>query len=241
MVRHRYLFSQLFRRELRRKYRGSSLGVLWYLVNPLVLLGAYTLMFGHVFKIQNHPDFPLFLMIGLMVWTFFSQSLLAAAESLIDQGPLIRKAAFPREAIPAATVAVQGVTFAALLVIIAPLTVAIRGTPSWSLLLLPVLVLALIAFVLGCCLIVSVLPAYYRDVAPTPTAALLPLFFLTPIFFSSGDRGFLAHHQTVSTLLGWVNPLAPFVESSRDVLYSGTAPDAGRLVYVILAGVIAVL
>ena len=102
--------------------------MLWYLINPLVLLGAYTLMFGHVFQIQNHPDFPLFLMIGLMVWTFFQQSLLAAAESLIDQGSLIRKARFPREAIPGASVAVQLVTFAALLVLIAPLTLAIRGT-----------------------------------------------------------------------------------------------------------------
>ena len=74
MARYRYLYVQLFRRELRRKYKGSSLGVLWYLVNPLVLLGAYPLMFGHVFKVQNRPDFPLFLMIGLMVWTFFSQS-----------------------------------------------------------------------------------------------------------------------------------------------------------------------
>ena len=53
-----YLFTQLVRRELRRKYKGSSLGVLWYLVNPLVLMAAYTLMFGHVFKLQSIPDFP---------------------------------------------------------------------------------------------------------------------------------------------------------------------------------------
>jgi ABC-type polysaccharide/polyol phosphate export permease len=241
VARHRYLFSQLFRRELRRKYKGSSLGVLWYLVNPLVLLGAYTLMFGHVFKVQNHPDFPLFLMIGLMVWTFFSQSLLAAAESLIDQGALVRKAAFPREAIPGASVAVQGVTFAALLVIMIPLTLAIRGTASLALLWLPVLVVALGAFVLGCALMVAVLHAYFRDVAPTLTAALLPWFFITPIFFSPGDKGILAHHHTVATLLGWVNPLAPFVQTLRDVLYSGTAPDAGRLVYVVLAGAVALL
>jgi ABC-type polysaccharide/polyol phosphate export permease len=71
MTRHRYLFGQLVRRELRRKYKGSTLGVLWYLVNPLVLLAAYTLMFGHVIKVQSIPDFPLFLMVGLVVWTFF--------------------------------------------------------------------------------------------------------------------------------------------------------------------------
>jgi hypothetical protein len=89
---HRYLFAQLVRRELRRKYKGSSLGVLWYLINPLVLLGAYTLMFGHVFRLQHFADFPIFLMVGLMAWTFFAQSLLAAAESLIDQGSIVRLA-----------------------------------------------------------------------------------------------------------------------------------------------------
>lgn len=96
MLWHHYLFQQLVRRELRRKYKGSSLGVLWYVINPLVLMGAYTLMFGHVFKLQTIPDFPIFLMIGLVVWTVFQQSLLAAAESLIDQGGLVRKARIER-------------------------------------------------------------------------------------------------------------------------------------------------
>lgn len=239
MGQYRYLFSQLVRRELRRKYKGSSLGVLWYLVNPLVLLGAYTLMFGYVFKVQAIPDFPIFLMIGLMVWTFFQQSLLASAESLIDQGALIRKARFPREAIPAASVAVQLVTFAALLVLLAPLTLALRGTLGLPVLLVPVLVGLLSVFVLGCALIVSVLHAYFRDVAPTLAAALLPWFFVTPIFFRPGGGGFLANHPTVSTLLGWVNPVAPFIETLRLVLFDGTVPDWGRLLYVTLAALLA--
>src|SRR5579884_1406636 len=121
MARYRYLFRQLVSRELRRKYKGSSLGLLWYLINPLVLMGAYTLMFGHVFKLQSIPDYPIFLMIGLIVWTFFQQSLLSAADSLIDQGSLVRKALFPREAIPASAVAVQLITFLAILVLLTPL------------------------------------------------------------------------------------------------------------------------
>jgi hypothetical protein len=164
---HRYLFAQLVRRELRRKYKGSSLGVLWYLINPLVLLGAYTLMFGHVFRLQHFADYPIFLMAGLMAWTFFAQSLLAAAESLIDQGGIVRRARFPRETIPAAAVTVQLATFAAILVILVPLSLALRGSrePA-SVLLLPLLVVLLFGFALGCALIVSVLHAYYRDVAP---------------------------------------------------------------------------
>jgi lipopolysaccharide transport system permease protein len=239
MRRHSYLFAQLVRRELRRKYKGSSLGPLWYLINPLVMMGAYTLMFGHIIKVGSYADYPIFLLAGLVVWTFFQQSLLAAAESLIDQGGLVRKARFPREAIPAAAVTAQLGTFGAMLVLLVPLTLALRGTLEPALLLLPVLIVLLFAFVLGCALIVAVLHAYFRDVAPILTAALLPWFFLTPIFFEPNKFGFVQHHAWVKTLLEWINPVAPFLQGFRTVLYDGRAPTAGQLVYVFAAAAIA--
>jgi lipopolysaccharide transport system permease protein len=238
MAKYSYLFSQLFRRELRRKYKGSSLGIAWYLVNPLLILGAYTLMFGYVLHVQNLKDFPVFLMIGLMVWMFFQLSLLAAAESLIDQGSLIRKARFPREAIPAATVVVQLVTFGVILVVIGPLAVALRGTFKPYLLLLPVVIVLLFCFVLGAALIVSVLHAYFRDVAPTLTAILLPWFFLTPTFLQLDTLPYVEHHALVRVLLEWFNPLVPFINSMRNVLYWGITPGWGRLVYIAVAGVV---
>jgi lipopolysaccharide transport system permease protein len=238
MFQYGYLFSQLFRRELRRKYQGSTLGIAWYLVNPLLILGAYTLMFGYVLKVQHHPYFPLFVMIGLSVWLFFQLSLIAAAESLIDQGALIRKAWFPRESIPAACVVVQLVTFAVILVVVGPLVVGLRGTFKPPLLLLPVLIGFLFCFVLGAALIVSVLHAYFRDVAPTLTAILLPWFFLTPTFLNLDTIHYVQHHPVVRVLLDWVNPLVPFIDAMRSVLYYGTAPDWGRIVYVAVAGLV---
>ena len=163
MARYRYLFTQLVSRELRRKYKGSRLGVLWYLVNPLVLLGAYTLMFGHVLKVQSFPDYPIFLMIGIVVWTFFQQSVLASSESLIDQGPLVRKARFPRGAIPASSVTVQLITFVAILALLLPVALALRGSAAPALLLLPVVVALLFGFALGFALIVSVMHAYFQN------------------------------------------------------------------------------
>jgi ABC-type polysaccharide/polyol phosphate export permease len=214
--------------------------VQWYLINPLVLLGADTLMFGHVFRLQHFADYPIFLMVGLMAWTFFAQSLLAAAESLIDQGGIVRRARFPRETIPAAAVTVQLATFASILVILTPLSLALRGSHApASLLLLPVLVALLFCFALGCALIVSVLHAYYRDVAPILSAALLPWFFLTPIFFSPATIPYVERHPFVGTLLDWVNPMAPFVDSFRSILYDGTAPSLGRIAYVCAAAALA--
>jgi ABC-type polysaccharide/polyol phosphate export permease len=235
MLQYSYLFSQLFRRELRRKYKGSTLGVAWYLINPLLIFGAYTLMFGYVIKVQQLPDFAIFLMIGLMVWMFFQLSLLAAAESLIDQGALIRKARFPRQTIPAATVFVQMVTFGVILAVILPLSLALRDAFTPALLLLPVLIVLLFCFVLGCALIVSVLHAYFRDVAPTLTAILLPWFFLTPTFIRLDQLPYVEHHPAVRVLLDWVNPLVPFIDSMRSVLYDATSPSWGRLVYMFVA------
>jgi homopolymeric O-antigen transport system permease protein len=239
MLRYRFLFEQLVRRELRQKYKGSALGVAWYVINPLVLMGAYWLMFGKLLPGVSEPDYPLFLMVGLLVWLFFAQSLTGAAGSLIMHASLVSRIRFPRETIPASVVTVQLVTFAILLAVLAPIEIAVRGTLEPALLLLPLLVVALYAFVLGLSLVVAVLNAYYRDVAPILGAVLLPWFFLTPIFFDPHKLPGLSDAGWAGDLLQWANPVAPFVTGVRDVLYSGSVPSGATLVYVALAGALA--
>ena len=234
-MRYRFLFEQMVRRELRRKYQGSALGIAWYVVNPLVLMGAYYLMFGVVFKVAQHEDYPLFLMVGLVVWIFFSQSLMSAAPALLDQGSLIRKARFPRETIPAAVVTVQAVTFATVLAVVALVTFALRGVGA-SLVLAPLLLAALFAFVLGLSLLVSVLHAYFRDVGPILAAILLPWFFLSPIFFTPDD---ITNNDAARAALEWLNPVAPFITSIRDVIWGGVWPSAPTVLYVAAAGALA--
>ena len=239
MLRYRFLFEQLVRRELRQKYKGSALGVLWYVVNPLVLMGAYWLMFGKLLPGVAEPDYPLFLMVGLLVWLFFSQSLIGAAESLIVHASLVSRIRFPREAIPASVVTVQLVTFLIVLGLLTPIELAVRGTLQPALLLLPALVVCLYAFVLGLALIVAVLHAYYRDVEPILAAALLPWFFLTPIFFDADKLPGLGNAHWAGDVLQWANPVAPFVTATRDVLYAGSVPSAATLLYVLAAAALA--
>jgi ABC-type polysaccharide/polyol phosphate export permease len=236
-VAYRYLFEQMVRRELRQKYKGSALGVLWYLINPLVLMGAYYLMFGLLFKVAGADQprqYPLFLLVGLVVWIFFSQAVLSSAPSLLDHGALVRKARFPRETIPASVVTVQLVTFLALIALLTPITIAIRGT-GVALLALPLILACLFAFVLGFALAVSVLHAYFRDVAPILSAALLPWFFMSPIFFDPERLHRFSDHPTLLFVLEWVNPVAPFIVAVRDVIYGGAMPDAAVLLYVMAA------
>ncbi|HYF27924.1 MAG TPA: ABC transporter permease [Baekduia sp.] len=236
LLRYRFLFEQMVRRELRQKYQGSILGVAWYIVNPLVLMGAYYFLFGRVFKVASHDDYPLFLMVGLVVWIFFNQAVLGAAPSLLDQGSLIRKARFPRETIPAASVTVQFVIFLVVLGLVAAATFVVRGTVGTSLLLLPVVLVALFAFVLGFALAVSVLHAFFRDVAPILGAVLLPWFFLSPIFFEPSD---ITSSSAEKAILTWVNPVAPFIEAVRSIVYDGDWPGGDTLLYVLAASVVA--
>src|SRR4029079_6131308 len=132
---------------------------------------------------------------------------------LIDQGSLIRKARFPREIVPAAVVTVQFVTFAAVLAAVTVLTRAGRAKQSGSLLLLPPLLVALYAFAAGLALGISVLHAYFRDVAPILAAVLLPWFFVSPIFFDPSD---ITTDPTYRDALQWANPIAPFITAIRD-------------------------
>lgn len=231
-MRYRFLFEQMVRRELRQKYKGSTLGVLWYLINPLVLMGAYALVFKVLLKVASVPDYPVFLLSGLIVWVFFSQALLSAAPSLVINAPLIRKVRFPRETIPASVAAVQAVTFAVMLVVLIPVALVVRGNFDASLLLLPLVAAALLCLVLGFSFGVSILHAHYRDVEPVLGALLLPWFFLTPIFLRVEDFPGAESHQWVADLLEWANPVAPFVDSVRQIVYAGAAPSAGQLVYV---------
>lgn len=239
MFQYRFLFEQMVRRELRQKYKGSALGVLWYLVNPLVLMGAYALVFSVLLRVADVPDYPLFLLIGLIVWVFFAQALLAAAPSLVTNASLVRKVRFPREAIPASVATVQLVTFLVMLVLVTPVALAVRGTLDSALALLPLIVALLFCFVLGLSLAVSVLHAHYRDVEPVLAAALLPWFFVTPIFLRVEDLPGVDSRAWLGDLLQWGNPIAPFVDAVRDVLYAGVAPSAGHMAYVTVAGLLA--
>ena len=182
MAGYGFLFEQMVRRELRQKYKGSALGVLWYLVNPVVLMGAYALVFSVLLKVADIEHYPLFLICGLIVWVFFAQALLAAAPSLVQNAPLVRKVRFPREVIPSSVAIVQFGTFLVMLALVLPVALVVRDTFEPELLLLPVVALLLFGFVLGVSLWVAVLHAHFRDVEPILTAVLLPWFFATPIY-----------------------------------------------------------
>lgn len=242
MLRYRYLFTQLVRREMRQKYQGSAIGVLWYLINPLVLMAVYGVMLGPLLKAVQYPDYPIFILAGLLVWLFFAQSLTAATTSLVDQASLVSKVRFPRETIPTAAVTTQLVPFFAMLIVLIPVALAIRDSASLALLWLVPLIVCLFAFTLGLALIAATMQAYFRDVQPILTAALLPWFFISGVLFSlqSSSLPGLSSHHFLEALLRWVNPIAPFIDATRTVLYNGHSPSPATIVYVVAAAAVGI-
>ncbi|TML61652.1 MAG: ABC transporter permease [Actinobacteria bacterium] len=202
LFRYRELFGNLFRRDLQAKYKGSVLGVAWSLVNPLVLLGIYLLVFSLLWKAipVDHPA--LFLLSGLAIWIFFSTSIHAASRSMLDNANLIRKTRFPRQLVPLSVVATNLVSFGVMMAVLLALDFAllprVRGT-MW--LALP-LGLALVGLTAGLALAVASANVVFRDVEHLIGALLLPWFFLTPILWI--PSAFHRYHGVVRAL-HWAN------------------------------------
>ncbi len=103
LYNYRELIRNLVLKDLKLKYRDSVLGFLWSLANPLLLILVYSFVFGHILR-GGPPDFAYFLMVGILPWNFFAQSLMMSTGSIIDNGNLLRKVALPMEVFPVTTV-----------------------------------------------------------------------------------------------------------------------------------------
>ena len=242
LVRYRELFSNLFRRDFQAKYKGSLLGVLWSLLNPLILLGVYLLVFGVIFPNPQTPRYPLYLLAGLACWIFFATSMQSAARSLVDSAELIKKVRVPRQLVAFSMVATQAVTFAVMTAILIVLSlVFVSGARGTVWLAIP-LGLLFVAEVAGLALVAACLNVVFRDVEHVLAAALLPWFFITPILWSAqtlGDRAL--RHQDLLNVLHWVNPVAPPIFAVRDAIWSGDLPHLWDVVYLVIAAAISLV
>jgi len=190
LCRSRALVWALARRELKARYRGSALGYLWSLLNPLLLLAVYSIVFTVVFSPRGadiHP-YPLFLFGGILAWNFFSGSLLDASETFRTNGPLLRKVIVAPEVFPGVSVAAQAVHFLLALPVLAAATAYAHvrsGTPvGWpALQLVPVMIL-LGACATGGALAVSAVSVHWRDLRDLLRSVLTFGFFASPIVYA---------------------------------------------------------
>lgn len=214
---YRDLVRHLVIRDLRLKYKGSTLGFGWSLANPLLLAAVYTIAFKYIVRVQVE-HFALFLLSGLLPWTFFSVALGSAASSIVDNSPLVRKVAFPRLAMPLAAVLAQFVQFAAMYAVIVPAFSAFEGRATLALLALAPIAALQLAFTTGLGLVLATAYVHARDTRHLLDVLLQLWFWLTPIVYSLAlvPEGFLAY-------LRW-NPMVWFVSAYHDAAVEGRWP-----------------
>lgn len=231
LLAHREVLVNLARKELKVRYTASLLGAVWSLLNPLVFLAVFSFV---VIVLGNLiPDFPVFLLSGLLAWNFLSNAVQAGSRSVIDNANLVKKMAFPREILPLAAVGVALFDFvlqsAVLLLFIA---VSGHGFHLPDLLVYPLAVVVLIVFTTAITFWVSAMNVRYRDVGHLLNLALLVWFWATPIVY----QGWLVQEklQTLRFLgldvwaLYLLNPVAVIVVGFQRALYSIVVPGPGE-------------
>ena len=239
LTRNAPLYRNLVRREVRQRYKGSALGLGWTLLNPLIVVAAYWLVFKFLFG-SSIPNYALFMFVGLMVWTLFYGGITIAASSLVANASLVTKVRFPREIIPLASMTANSVIAGAMLVIALPLCIMLgTGESLVPLVLLPVFLALAAAITVGTGLLFGGLNVYFRDVEHILQAIGVPWFFLTPIFYTYTSLPDSAKsHQTLVNVLHYGNPIAPFVVAVQDVLFFGTWPTLTDSLYCVVAAAI---
>ena len=243
LYRYRELFASLFQRDLRAKYKGSALGLVWTLALPVTLMLVYLVVFSVMWKAPTTDvdDYWLFLLCGLPPWVFFATSLQSSARSLLENASLIRKVRFPRQLVPLSIVATQLVAFVVMTAVVLVLAmVFLPDSRATAWLAIPIGAV-IVLFVSGLSLAVASANAIYRDIEFVVAALLLPLFFLTPILYSLDNLPGADTHPWLVDLIQWGNPITPVVECFRAPLFLGEVPATADLVYLVVETLVALV
>jgi ABC-type polysaccharide/polyol phosphate export permease len=212
-----FILYNLVAKDFKVRYRNMSLGIFWSLLNPLIMMGVLTFVFAVVFEPPPIRYYPLFILMGLLPFNFFTLAWSSGTNSIVDNSSLIKKVPFRRELVPISVVLANTVHYLIQIGFFL-LAVAIVVGPNRQWLWIPVLLGLQMAFVCGAALACSALDVYYRDVRYVVESANLVLFWLVPIFYPL---------ELVEPRFAWiyqVNPIAAVTVMTRRMLLEGISP-----------------
>ena len=247
-LRHyQYLLRNLVVRDLKARYKNSVLGILWSILNPLFLMIVFTILFT-VLANSEIRQYPIFVLVGLIPWNFFSGALTSGTTSVTGNSSLVKKVYFPREMLPTSALLSNLVNFlfafAVLVLFLYLFGIGLTVHALW----VPVLLLTQLIFTLGLCLLLGSLTVFYRDVLMILEVVLLAWFFMTPVFYSLEMFGPTATVLGVTfnpaQVMRWLNPMASIFDGYRTVLwgtYGSNGPVGMNAAYLLRTFVTSVL
>ncbi len=213
-----YLIQNLVMKDFRIRYRNMSLGVLWSLLNPLVMMGVLTFVWTKIMG-DGRPHFALFTLCGLVPYNFFTIAWSGGTTSVVDSAGLIKRLPVPREVVPVATVLSCSVHLLVQLALLLAIAIGSHGSVNRYWFWLPVVWGLEIVFVSGLSMLSSALNVFVRDTRYIVESTNLVMMWLVPVFYD-----FSIIPQKYATIYE-VNPLAALVIVMRRIVYEGTPPN----------------
>lgn len=229
---YRELMRNMIARDLKARYKNSVLGYVWSLLNPLLMMLVFWIVFSLLIP-NNIRMFPVFLIVALLPWTFTVTAVSNGMRAILDNANLVKKVYFPREILPITVVLSNLVNYVLALPVMFLVMAGVqlvdieRLNFSWTFAFLPVIVIIQVVFLIGVALLLSSTAVFFRDTTLIIDVFLQLWIFLTPVFF--------ALEQIATPLqaraLRWINPMASIIDFYRDILYGqvdpGTIPTPG--------------
>jgi ABC-2 type transport system permease protein len=231
--------------EFKRTYFGTVLGYIWSLARPLLLFAVLVEVFTHIFKLGNQiQHYPVFLLLNIVLFGFFQEATALSVTSIVSHEGIVRKTQFPRLAIPLAVVTTALFNLLLNLVVVFIFILAFGVSPTWTWLLLPVVLALLAVLPLAIAMILSSLYPRFRDLGIIWTVFSTALFYATPVLFSVQIAASRSH--SLGKVIAF-NPLAPILELARRWIispsapYPGSAAAGGPVKLAVAAGIIVAL
>src|SRR6185369_6448561 len=218
-----FLLENLVLKRFRIRYRNMSLGVLWSVLNPLVMMGALTFVFTRIFP-SPVKNFPVFVLCGLVPYNFFTLAWASGTTSVVDSAPLVKRIPMPREIVPIAPVLSNCLHLLIQILLLLSAVVVFGGHWNLHWLWLPVVWILEVIFVCGLAMLTSAVNVYIRDTRYVVESATTLLFWLVPIFYSSD--AIPAKYVGIYEL----NPVANLVFCLRNILLQAKSPPSSSLV-----------
>ena len=230
MIKNLYNYRELLKsnvkKEIRGKYKGSFLGVLWSFLNPLLQVLVYAIVFPYIMRIKTE-NYLQYLIVGIIPWTFFITVINQGMIAVRTNAGIIKKVYFPREILPI-SVALSGLVNFFISCIIILLFCIFGGVGvSWHLVLLPVLAIIQFFFTLGIVFALSAINIYIKDVEYLVQFFINMLFYATPILYST-----TLFPEKIRWIL-YANPLTELIESYRDIFMYHQLPGLFSFLYLI--------